>query len=105
MLATANGFLDDVGNGRMESAYARTSARFRQEHAPEQFRALIDKNPLLKSQPSRQIKEYSVTATWKRGTASFQATLQVAKESQPVELRLITEEAAWKVDDLLVTAK
>ena len=105
MLATANGFLDDVGNGRMESAYARTSARFRQEHAPEQFRALIDKNPLLKSQPSRQIKEYSVTATWKRGTASFHAILQMAKESQPVELRLITEEAAWKVDDLLVTAK
>src|SRR5437588_2147599 len=66
MLATANGFLDDVGGSRLESAYARTSERFRKEHTPEQFRALIDNTPLLKSPSSRQIKDYQVAATWTR---------------------------------------
>ena len=105
MLATAHGFLDDIGNDRMEGAYARMSARFHKERTLEQFRALIDKYPVLKSQPTRQMKEYQLTGTWTGGKASFAANIQAAKESLPIKLSLVTEEAVWKVDDLVVPAK
>ena len=105
MLASANVFLEDVGAGRSDNAYARTSSRFRKEHSPEQFRALIGKQPLLKSQPTRQIDGYSVTRSWKQGKADYRAILRVAKESVPVKLTLVTEEAEWKVDDVAVEAR
>ena len=105
MLASANGFLDDIGAGRIDSAYARTSANFRKVRTADQFKALVDKHPPLKEQPTRKIGGYSVTTTWIRGSATYHATLQVAKESLPVKLGLVTEEGQWKVDDLAVQGK
>jgi hypothetical protein len=105
MLATAKSFLEDVGAGRIDNAYGRTSASFRMQHSPEQFRSLLDKYPVLKTSTTRNMNGYEVVPTWTRGTAEYNATLLQAKESLPVRLRLVTEEAVWKVDELAVGAK
>jgi hypothetical protein len=105
MLATAKSFLEDVGAGRIDNAYARTSAAFRRQHSPEQFRSLLDMHPLLKTSATRQMNGYHIAANWTRGTADYDVTVLQAKASLPVRLRLVTEEAVWKVDELAVEAK
>ena len=105
MLAAAAGFLEDVGGGRVENAYAHTSASFRKEHTPEQFREILDKYPLLKSRPKRQVEGYTTKAPWTHGSATYDVTLLVGKESLPVQLQLVTEEAVWKVDNLTVRTR
>jgi hypothetical protein len=105
MLATAKSFLEDISAGRVDNAYGRTSASFRRQHSPEQFRSLLDKHPLLHTTATRQMDGYDIAPTWTRGTAEYKVTLLQAKASLPVRLRLVTEEAVWKVDELAVEAK
>ena len=105
MLATAKSFLEDIGAGRIDNAYGRTSASFRNHHSPEQFRSLLDKHPVLKTNTTRNVNGYEIISTWTRGAAEYNVTLLQAKESLPVQLRLVTEEAVWKVDELAVRAK
>src|SRR5436305_15171631 len=69
MLGAATGFLEDVGGEQIQNAYAHTSARFRSEYTPEEFRELIDKHPLLKSRPIRQVRGYTISTTWTHGSA------------------------------------
>ncbi len=105
MLVTANSFLADLGAGRTEAAYTRTSTSFRKEHSLEQFRSLIDRHPILKSGAARQINGHDVRPTWLRGTADYNVTLVEGKQSLPVHLQLVTEEAVWKIDEVAVAAK
>jgi hypothetical protein len=106
MLSTAGAFLDDIGAGRIDSAYARTTNNFRARHSLTQFRALIDEQPLLKEPAARQLGDYDLkTRHHIQGNATYRCVLQAAKTSLPVKLVLTTEQAEWRIEDFAPGAK
>jgi len=101
MLTAANAFMDDAAAGRIDSAYARTSNRFRAGHSLAQFRSMIDQQPLLKEASKRTLRNYEITTRHHiEGHAIFRCTVQASQATLPVELALTTEEAEWRIDGL-----
>src|SRR5262249_57314272 len=92
-LQLAQGFLDDVSNGRLDQAYAETSKAFQGRLTREQFGALVEKHPALKGgswapQPS------TMTPT----AATFTATATGPNGTITVTLHTVKEGTQWKVD-------
>jgi hypothetical protein len=93
--AVANKFLNDVADGRIESAYASTTKAFQDGQPLPLFRNFVDRNPALKNYDPESLLQTSYTpvlATFEGNATSADGveisfTIQVVKDGD-----------AWKVD-------
>jgi hypothetical protein len=90
----AQSFLDDVGNGRLDEAYAETSQGFRQRTTREQFGALVEKYPALKGASGMPQPSSAMTPT----AATFTVALSGPNGSVTVTVHTVKEGTQWKVD-------
>jgi hypothetical protein len=89
-------FLADLGQGRIDVAYAATTADFRKGQTKEQLRQYVDGFPLLKQPTTRWL-----TLTQTAGTlVTFEVSLTGQKPGEALHgsIRLAKEGDTWKVD-------
>jgi hypothetical protein len=99
-MQTAQTFVDDLGNGRVDEAYDSTTKDFQAKQSLEKFREFVDKHPALKKQassvpgnnpnmtPGRCVLPYVVNG---QDGSTTRCTVQVIKEDEK-----------WKVDRFTV---
>jgi hypothetical protein len=99
---SANAFLDDLGAGRVEAAYARTSVGFQANQTLAQFRAMVDQYPALKEHTSRSVNWVHVSQQLGGPIGTVQATVLSAHNSLSFTLTFVQEGEEWKVERFAV---
>jgi flagellar basal body-associated protein FliL len=91
----AKDFLDDVGAGRLDAAYARTSDDYKENTTREAFGALVAKHAGLKGFTSQNFRAVNVGPE----QTTFTAQLAGPNGSVSCTVQLVPDDdGAWKVD-------
>ncbi|MDW8264511.1 MAG: hypothetical protein RMJ52_04195 [Gemmataceae bacterium] len=93
-LLTAQAFLQDLSEGRVRSAYNRSTADFRDRHTPELFQALYDESPVLHRHAPPQLREVERGV----GHVTYKGTLQGPNGRCMFTLRVVYEDDEWRID-------
>ena len=97
--AAAEEFLADIAGGQVDLAYSQTTKDFQARQTLQEFRALIDKNPILKTRSSSFLGSQSITGT----RAVFRATVSAPDgKTLNCTVTVVKEGDTWKVDRLTV---
>jgi hypothetical protein len=95
---TADDFLADIKDGRLDGAYERTTESFRKGKSLEEFQKWIDHNPALRSYTSRAGSPTTVTP----GLVTLQTTLAGENGTVQCTVRVVKEGEKWKVDQFTI---
>src|SRR3954447_18738370 len=92
----ASAFLDEIRQGRVDAAWAGTTAEFKSMLGLEGLRAFVRKNRAL-----REPAEFVTFAPVERnGLSLAEYSFRTAKAKKPVKVILALEDGAWKVERL-----
>ncbi len=94
----AQRFLADLGSGKFDAARERTSKAFRARHTPEAFTALMKTQPALVEHRSMTLPSRGLI----NERAQLGGVITTATGTTGVELELVEEGKAWRVDLLRV---
>jgi hypothetical protein len=95
----AQGFVNDLGAGRIDQAYSATSQGYQARQTKDQLKALVDKNPALKnSNATAFITNQAPGAT----RMNAQVTATGTAGSVNCTVQLIKEDGQWKVDGFTI---
>jgi len=86
-------FAGDISNGKLENAYARTSASYQHGTSIKQFQDLVAKHPAL-TNGSPSIINFQLV----NNTVVMQVTFNGPKGSTQCTVHMIKENDEWKVD-------
>jgi hypothetical protein len=99
---TATSFLDDLGAGRIEAAYARTSAGFQACHSAESLRELLNQSPQLRDAESVAARGELVTIRpCTDETDSWSCQVWTREGQLAICLKIITEHGQRRVSTCL----
>ena len=90
----AERFLADLGDGQVDFAYKETTQQFQARQTLEQFRAFVDRNPLLKKRTSSNVWAQSNTPN----LVTFQASISTTGGQLNCTIHVAKEGDVWKVD-------
>lgn len=99
---SADGFVQDIHDGQLQSAYGRTSAGYQARQNFAQFQALVAQYPALTTYTSRTCSGINVTsnAGGTHGTARY--TVVGPNNSLSFTLILVQQNGQWRVDSFTV---
>lgn len=99
---TADGFVQDIRSGQLQSAYGRTSAGFQASQNFAQFQGLVSLYPALTTYTSLTCSGINVSsnAGGTQGTARY--TVIGPNNSLSFTLILVQQNGQWRVDSFTV---
>src|SRR5438876_1099271 len=100
--AAAEGFFADLQAGRVDEAYAGTTAGFKAGMSLEQFRGLVAAFPAMKTHTSRTVQLGTINRGTGGDVAIFKVALQAPAGATNCTLTLTKEGGAWKVHHLSI---
>jgi len=100
--AAADAFLDFLQRGRTDDAYAATSAGFRGDQTPEQFRAFVGRFETLAAHTSRTTNGVRLFHGPEGKQVFVQVTLHAPNNATTCTLLLVDEGDAWRVERITV---
>ncbi len=89
-------FVDDLGGGRVDEAYAETSADYQAKTTKEALKALVDKTPALKKYASHFVTNQNVTPN--RCTFTCVVNGQDGSTTNCTVAVVKENDGKWKVD-------
>ncbi len=95
--ASANAFLDDLQDGRIEAAYASTSMGFQAATNLNQFRDFAKQFPALTMPANRNIESRSLNSTTSGKQATFKIVLNAPNNGITCTVIVTEENGQWKV--------
>ena len=99
--ATLEAFLQDLVEGRLEAAYARTTQRFQQEHDLDAFKAFLKKNPALLRHQSVDFGNNIHAVSFAENGQVKRMEIRVRLDgSVPLKVILVPDHYGWRVDEL-----
>jgi hypothetical protein len=100
--AVSDQFFDALQQGRIDDAYALTSAKFRAEQNREEFAQFLKKFETLTRHTSRTQNGFRIFHDGSGKRAFIQTTLHAPNNALTCTLVLIEEAGTWKVEQLTV---
>jgi hypothetical protein len=95
-------FGENIATDDIAAAYAQTSRGFQEKQTLEEFKALLQRYPSLKSATSHTLSNMDVKETPNGMEAHVQEIVSGPNGSNTVSLTLVKEEGLWKVDSISV---
>jgi hypothetical protein len=92
--AQARAFLDDLGAGRTEAAFGKTTKDFQQHWDVETLRRMADVTPALKGHTAATFEEELTD----QGRSIFQGFVTGPNGRAEFRLELVREDGNWKID-------
>ncbi len=92
----ASAFLGELRGGRVDSAWAGTSAEFKSMLGMEGLRALVKKNPAMR-EPAEFV---AMEAVERNGLKMAECTFRPEKRKAIIKVLLAREDGDWKVERL-----
>jgi hypothetical protein len=98
--STAQRFCDDLGAGRVEEAYARTSLAYRRDHSLQHLRAFLEEHRALDTRQAPHGR--AVSLAWPSGSSRVTASVSAHSPQGAVSLTmtLVQEDGEWRVDGI-----
>jgi hypothetical protein len=93
--STADAFMQDIADGHIDDAYARTTKDYQARQTLAGLRAFVNQNPALKNYDENSLEEPTLTAPQ---AVTVEGTVRGPNGEIAFTLGLVKEGQAWKVD-------